>query len=103
MFNLNKFKFVKELKNNKPQSNWLQFINEKNSKITNDEFLNSIIEENKFVQEELKLRAMVEDMLVQEFSESIKSIKSYDFLVDSVVNRLKEKQNGEISISEDIE
>lgn len=101
MFNLKHFKLVKELKNIKPQLNWLQFSFSRNNQ--KDELLNSIIAENKFVEEDLKIRAMVEDMLKKEFSEEIKNIKSYDFLVDSVVNKLKQKQLGNISSIQDIE
>lgn len=101
MFNLKHFKLVKELKNIKPQLNWLQFsISRNNNK---DTLLNSIIADNKFIEEDLKIRAMVEDMLKKEFSEDIKNIKSYDFLVDSVVNKLKQKQLGNISSLQDIE
>ncbi len=92
MFNLKQFKLVKELKNIKPQTQWLQFANSNKNNI-----LNSILEE------ETKLRTSVEEMLVNEFSEDIKKMKSYDFLVDSVVNKLKEKQLGDISDLEDIE
>ncbi len=97
MFNLKHFKLVKELKNVKPQLNWLSFSN-KYSK-SKKELLNSIIENNKFIEEDLKIRVMVEEMLVKEFSEDIKNIKSYNFLVDSVVNKLKQKQMEETSVS----
>lgn len=102
MFNLKHFKLVKELKNIKPQANWLKFSGLRQAK-TRNEFLDSIIADNKFVQEDLKIRAMVEEMLEKEFSSDIKNIKSYDFLVDSVVNKLKQKQLGNISTLEEIE
>lgn len=95
MFNLKRFKFVKELKDIKPQFNWLQFANKKNSAPVKDELLNSLITDNKFIEEELKIREMVEEMLVQEFTDNIKNTKSYDFLVDSIVNKIKEKQLGD--------
>lgn len=102
MFSLKHFKLVKELKNIKPQANWLKFSAlRKNT--TGSEFLDSIVADNKFVQEDLKIRAMVEEMLEKEFSSDIKNIKSYDFLVDSVVNKLKQKQLGNISSLEEIE
>ena len=97
MFNLKHFKLVKELKNIKPQTNWLTFSLSKNNLKTQDELLSSIIADNKFVEEDLKIRAMVEDMLQKEFSAEIKNIKSYDFLVDSVVNKLKRRQLGNVS------
>ncbi len=98
MFNLKHFKLVKELKNMKSQIDWLQFSSLKNSK--KDRLLDSIIADNKFVAEDLKIRAMVEDMLKKEFSDEIVNLKSYDFLVDSVVNKLKQKQLTDSSLSE---
>ncbi len=103
MFNLKHFKLVKELKNVKPQINWLRFSSSQNTKDTKDKLFNSIIANNKFVNEDLKLRAMVETMLVKEFTEDIKKIKSYDFLVDSVVSRLKNKQLGDVPSLQEIE
>ena len=100
MFSLKHFKLVKELKDIKPKLTWLQFSSSKKSK--KDALLSSIIADNKFVAEELKIRAMVEDMLKKEFSEEITKIKSYDFLVDSVVDRLKQKQLADFP-SDDLE
>lgn len=102
MFSLKHFKLVKELKNIKPQANWLKFSALRKNTI-GSEFLDSIAADNKFVQEDLKIRSMVEEMLEKEFSSDIKNIKSYDFLVDSVVNKLKQKQLGNISSLEEIE
>ena len=93
MFNVNKQKKTKETKNTKSKFNWLQF----SSAEKKDELLSSLMADNKFIQEDLKIRAMVEDMLQKEFSSEIKNIKDYDFLVDSVVDRLKKKQLGKIS------
>ncbi len=104
MFNLKHFKLVKELKNLKPVFDWIKFSGSKNTYKAKEELLNSIIADNKFVREDLKIRNMVEDMLQKEFSPDIKKIKSYDFLVDSVVNKLKQKQLGDVSYSlDDIE
>ncbi len=103
MFNLKHFKLVKELRNLRPVFNWIRFSDSQRKYKTNSQLLDSIIADNKFVQEDTKIRAMVEDMLQKEFSSDIKNIKSYDFLVDSVVNRLKQKQLGDISSLEDIE
>ena len=103
MFNLKGFKLVKELKNIAPQLNWLSFSSARKNPSAKSELLKDVIGENKFVQEELRIRAMVEEMLEKEFSSSIRNIKSYDFLVDSVVNKLKQKQLGNISSLEDIE
>ena len=101
MFGLEKFKLVKELKNIKPQLNWLKFSSSQRQEKVQDELLNSLMEENKFIEEELRIRAMVEDMLQKEFSPEIKNSKSYDFLVDSVVSKLKQKQLGNIEDLED--
>lgn len=102
MFNLKGFKLVKELKNIKPQLNWLSFSNARKDPSSKAELLKDVIGENKFVQEELKIRAMVEEMLEKEFSPSIRNIKSYDFLVDSVINKLKQKQLGNVSDIENL-
>ena len=98
MFNLKHLKLIKELKD-KSNIDWLKYA----SSDKKSELLDSIIADNKFVQEEMQIRAMVEDMLQKEFSADIKNIKNYDFLVDSVVNRLKSKQLGSMTESEDIE
>jgi len=95
MFNLKHFKLVKRLKNIQPNIDWLSFS--ANHELTNkDKFLNSLINDNKFIQEDLKLRQMVEDMIKKEFPERLKNKESYDFLVDSVVNKLKQSQLGSI-------
>lgn len=94
MLNLKHLKLVKELKNIKPQLSWLKFSSAEKRTKSRDEFLNSIIEDNKFIEEDLKIRAMVEDMLEKEFSKDIKNIKSYEFLVDSVINKIKMNQLG---------
>lgn len=103
MFNLKGFKLVKELKNITPQLNWLSFSGARKNPSAKSELLKDVIGENKFLQEELKMRAMVEEMLEKEFTAGIKNLKSYDFLVDSVMNKLKQKQLGEISPSDEIE
>ena len=85
----------------KSKNQWLNFSNSKTPQ-TKDALLDSIIEENRFVEEDMKLRSMVEEMLIKEFSEKIKDMKSYDFLVDKVVNRLKKKQLGKTEPIEEI-
>lgn len=102
MFNLKRFKIVKELKNSEQKSNWLKFSSLRNNEKNKSELLDSILDDNKFVEEDLKIRSMVENMLKKEFSDDIKNIKDYDFLVDSVVNKLKQKQLGE-TIEQEIE
>ncbi|MCD7879070.1 MAG: hypothetical protein LUG16_03955 [Candidatus Gastranaerophilales bacterium] len=102
MFNLKKFKLVKELTKIKNQALLLNFSGLKRSDKARDELISEIINDNKFVEEDLRLHAMVEDMLEKEFSPEIKNLKSYNFLVDSVVNKLKQKQLGDTT-GEDIE
>lgn len=98
MFGLKNIKLVKKLKDIKPQLGWLEFSSKQQSKTVDE-----IIADNKFVEEDIKIRAMVEDMLEKEFSSDIKNLKQYNFLVDSVVNKLKQKQLGNIPSLEDIE
>ncbi len=102
MFNLKNFKLVKELKNTKPQLDWLKFSHSKNKATLPEDLINSSSDGKTFLEEDLKIRAMVEDMLVKEFSPKIKEMKSYNFLVDSVVNKLKQKQLGDIEETEQI-
>ena len=92
MFGLRNIKFVKKLSNAKLKLDWLKFSDSQNSSKSRDKFLEEIMGNNSFVREDLKIRTMVEEMLVKEFSSDIKNIKSYDFLVDSVVSKLKKNQ-----------
>lgn len=92
MFGLKNVKLVKKLTNMRPQLTWLKFSNSSLLKKSRNDFLKEISADNSFVREELKIRKMVEEMLAKEFSPEIKNSKSYDFLVDSVVERLKNKQ-----------
>ncbi len=102
MFNLKNYKLVKKLKNINIKSEWLKYASNPSGSASKEELLNAIMADNKFIEQDLELRNMVEDMLVEEFTEEIKKNKSYDFLVDSVVNRLKQKQMGDIDSSEDV-
>jgi len=96
MFNLKHFKLVKKLRNVQPNINWLNFSDSRQTS-DRDKFLNSLIDENKFVAEDMKIRAMVEDMIKKEFPERLQNKESYEYLVDSVVNKLKQQQMGDIS------
>ncbi len=95
MFNLKDLKLVKELKNIKPRLKWLMFSQVQDYKI-NSNYIEMICADiDKSVEEDdLRLRNMVKEMLVKEFSPDIKNLKSYDFLVDAVVYNLKKKQNA---------
>ena len=75
---------------------------------TEEEYISAvnyvITEKENELKEKYKRYAREKDMLQKEFSPDIKKIKSYDFLVDSVVNKLKQKQLGDVSYSlDDIE
>ena len=102
MFNLKKFKLVNKLKNVDIKSDWLKFTNVRKTSKSREEFISEIASDNKFVEEDLKLRNMVEEMLVEELFSDIKKNKSYNFLVDSVVNKLKQKQLGNNDLEEEI-
>ena len=102
MFNLKNFKLVKELKDIKPKVDWLKFSSAKNKASIPSDLLSPDLIEKRFSDEDLKIRLMVEEMLVKEFSPKIKEKKSYNFLVDSVVNKLKQKQLGDITVTEKI-
>lgn len=100
MFNLKKFKLVNKLKDTTTKLNWLTFSTK--NKFKKNDYMSSIIENNKFVEEDLKLRAMVEDMIKAEFGDKLKNHAEYEFLVDSVVNKLKQQQLGKIEPLEEI-
>ncbi len=92
MFNLKKYKLVNKLQSINLKADWINFINFRRNKRSRNELMNEILADNKFIEEDLKLRNMVEEMLVKEFTADIKNHKSYNFLIDSVVNKLKQKQ-----------
>ncbi|MBQ4122542.1 hypothetical protein IJD44_02290 [bacterium] len=102
MFGLKNVKLVKELSNLKLQLKWLRFSASNNLKKARNDFLQEIAADNSFVREDLRIRAMVEEMLEKEFSPEIRNIKSYDFLVDSVVNKLKKNQLKSVPTIKDI-
>ena len=91
MFNLKRFKIVKDLKNISDRAGLLKF-----TELQNNENKTELISECNFVKEDKKLRLMAEEMLEKEFPE-IKEMKDYDFFVDMVVNKLKQQQVGDMS------
>lgn len=93
MFGLKNFKLVKKLTNIKPQIDWLKFSNTQYKK---NKFLTSLIAENKFIEEDIKIRLMVEKMIREEFPEAFKNQSTYEFLVDSVIEKIKQNQMGKI-------
>ena len=99
MFGLKNFKLVNKLKDT-TKLNWLTFSNR--NKIKKNDYMSSIIADNKFVEEDLRLRAMVEDMIKAEFGDKLTNHTEYEFLVDSVVNKLKQQQLGKVEPLEEI-
>jgi len=93
---LNRFKnlkIVQTLKKASPKLKWLMFSQMQDYKI-NSEYINMICSDSdKAVNsDEQRLEAMVRETLIKEFSPSVESMKSYEFLVDAVVYNLKKKQ-----------
>lgn len=103
MFDLKNVKLVNKLSNAKFKLGWFKSTNPIEADKSRKALIDEITQDNKFVQEDAKLRAMVEEMLEKEFSSDIKNIKSYDFLVDSVVNRLKKKQLNSVPVIKSID
>lgn len=103
MFDLKNVKLVNKLSNANFKLGWFKATNPINSDTSRNKLIEEITKDNKFVQEDAKLRAMVEEMLEKEFSSDIKNIKSYDFLVDSVVNKLKNKQLKSVPVIKSID
>ena len=93
MFNLRKFKFKKSKNDSASKQEFLSFVSSQDG--SRKKFFSEIAENNHFVQEDIKLRAMVEDMIKQEFGSKLDNYKDYDFLVDSIVNKLKQEQLGD--------
>jgi len=89
MFN---FKRTEENNNNSDEKNIKQELLKYSASKDKSSTLNSIAAESGFIKEDLKIRSMVIKALEKEFGKEIKNIKNYDYLVDSVVNRLKKKQ-----------
>ena len=102
MFGLKNVKLVKKLSNTDLKLGWFKFTNPIDSDKSRKDFIEEITQDNSFMHEDAKLRAMVEEMLEKEFSSDIKNIKSYDFLVDSVVNKLKNKQLKSVPVIKSI-
>lgn len=93
---INRFKnlkIVQKLSKLSPKLKWLMFNQLQDYKI-NSEYINMICSDgSKGVNsDDSRLEAMVRESLVKEFSPNVKSMKSYELLVDAVVHNLKKKQ-----------
>ena len=96
MFNLNWSQDDKNSNENNIKSEWLKYSHSSKK----DEMFDILANDNKFIKEDVKLRSVVIDMLEKEFGKNIKNIKEYDFLVDSVVNKLKQNQLDEMPVED---
>ncbi len=100
MFGLRHFKLVKELKNIK--TDWIKFSSQIANNVNKSKLLNAIVQDTKFVEEDLKIRIMVEEMLKKEFPQGFKNKETYDYIVDTAVSKLKQKQMGITSGLEEV-
>lgn len=93
MFNLKNLKIVKELTNIRPKLKWLMFSQVQDYKI-NSNYIDMICndKDKDINSDSLRLEAMVQEMLIKEFTPDVKNLKAYDLLVDAVVHNIKKKQ-----------
>ena len=93
MKDLKNLKIVKELQKVSPKLKWLMFDQMQDYKI-NSKYIDMLCSDasKEINSDHSRLEAMVRESLVKEFSSDIEKMKSYDFLVDSIVHNLKKKQ-----------
>ena len=104
MFNKFKnLKIVQKLKESSPKLRWLQF-SQNQSKKTDEDYIKMLTSESDMqtISDEKKMEKMVREQLIKEFSPNIKNMQSYEYLVDSVMNTLKKKQNKATEIDKKI-
>ena len=94
MFNPKNLKIVKTVtKLKRPHLNWIMFSKIRDYKIKSnyvDLICNNVDNEN-IITSETALRNMVEETLMLEFSSDVKNMKSYDLLVNAVIENIKSK------------
>lgn len=94
MFNPKNLKIVKTItKLKRPHLNWIMFSKIRDYKIKSsyvDLICNSTSNEG-VITSESALRTMVEETLMREFTSNIKNLKSYDLLVNAVIENIKSK------------
>lgn len=94
MFNPKNLKIVKTItKLKRPHINWLMFSKIQDYKIKSNyvDFICNNSSNIDVIQNDISLRNMVEQTLIQEFSVDIKKLKSYDLLVNAVIENIKSK------------
>lgn len=95
MFNPKNLKIVKTItKLKRPHLNWIMFSKIRNYKIKSNyvELICNNANNEDVITSESALRNMVEETLMLEFSSDIKNIKSYDLLVNAIIENIKSKQ-----------
>ena len=97
MLNLKKLQLVKELKNIQPKLKWLMYsgIQDYNMNTRYIDLMTGTSENHVEATEEY-LNKTVREMLVKEFSPSIKNMKSFELLADTVIHNMKKKQLEEL-------
>lgn len=94
MFNPKNLKIVKTVtKLKRPHINWIMFSKIRDYKIKSsyvDLICNNANNED-VIASESALRNMVEETLMREFSSDVKNMKSYDFLVNAIIENIKSK------------
>ncbi|OLA94738.1 MAG: hypothetical protein BHW64_02275 [Candidatus Melainabacteria bacterium LEY3_CP_29_8] len=94
MFNPKNLKIVKSITRLKrPHINWIMFSKIRDYKIKSNyvDYICSNSSNMDAIQNDIALRNMVEQTLIQEFSIEVKKLKSYDLLVNAVVENIKSK------------
>jgi len=92
MFNkIRNLKLVSRINEMSPKLKWLMYDGIKDFKINSD-YIEMITGEKGSGCSHAKIEAMVRDMLTREFSDKIADKKSFEYLVDATVHRIKVKQ-----------
>ena len=102
--NFKNFKIVRKLKDLSPKLKWAMFSSLQNCKIAS-KYIDYLIQEDKkdINKHNEKLKKMVRDTLIKEFSPKIKDMKSFELLVDATVHNIKQKQLKAMGDYEEIE
>ena len=90
---IRKSKLVQKIKESNPKFRWLSFSNKNQLDKSTTDYLEAIsgVDDLGMFSDTKELEAMVRNQLKQEFP-GIESKKSYELLVDAVVNNIMKKQ-----------
>lgn len=90
-----KVKFTRQIKSIGSRLKWILFSEIQDLKLSS-KYIDLICpDSSEKVSSSEKLRDIVEDAVVKEFTPSVKNMKCYDTLVDAVTHNLKQKSLGE--------